>query len=90
MMQVPMADPTDGLFHIMRLRKISVFKVLKNIKNLYGGHLEHLPEIAYTSASEILLSSDTPLLGEIEGDPLPTSEYRIRMLPAALNLLTGL
>ncbi len=90
MMQVPMANPTDGLFNIMRLRKISFFKVLRNIKNLYNGHLEHLPEISYSSASEIYMESETPLLGEIEGDPLPTSAYRIRMLPSALNLLTGI
>ena len=90
MKQVPMANPVDGLFNIMRLRKISPFKVIRNIKNLYAGQLEHLPEISYTAASEIYLESDTPLLGEIEGDTLPTADYHIRMLPGALNMLTGL
>lgn len=90
MMQVPMANPTDGLFNIMRLREISPFKVLRNIRNLYEGKLSHLPEITYTEASEIYLESDWPLLGEIEGDTLPTSNYHIQMLPGALNMLTGL
>ncbi|MBO7623689.1 MAG: diacylglycerol kinase family lipid kinase [Bacteroidales bacterium] len=90
MMQVPMADPADGLFHIMRLRKISPFKVIRNVNNLYSGKLEHLPEISYTAASDICLESDKPLLGEIEGDTLPTATYHIRMLPGALNMLTGL
>ena len=90
MMQVPMANPADGLFNIMRLRKISPFKVIRNVRNLYSGKLEQLPEITYTAASDICLESDSPLLGEIEGDTLPTAEYHIRMLPGALNMLTGL
>lgn len=92
MQQVPMANPTDGMFNIMRLRKISPFKVISNIKNLYTGKLFHLKEITYTEASDIYIesTSEEPVLGEIEGDTLPTTNYHIRMLPHALNMLTGL
>ena len=92
MQQVPMANPTDGLFNIMRLRKISPFKVIANIKNLYAGDLLHLGEITYSEASDIWITSvsEKNVLGEIEGDTLPTADYHIRMLPHALNMLTGL
>ncbi len=89
MMQVPMADPTDGKFHIMRLRSIHPLQVIKNIKNLYKGHLEQLPEITYSEASDIYIECSPHTLGEIEGDTLPTADYHITILPGKLHILTG-
>lgn len=91
MQQVPMADPSDGIFNIMALDKISPLKIVRNINNLYEGHLEHLEEVKYIAAKHVHISSPQALLGETEGETLPVcNEYDIRMLPQAINILTGL
>lgn len=91
MLQVPMANPTDGIFNVMTLNKISPLKIIRNIKKLYSGNIEHIPEVQYITASHLHLSSPVPLAGEIEGEVIPLChEYDIRILPQAINILTGL
>lgn len=90
MQQLPMANPTDGYFDMMQLKSISPFKVLKNIKNLYKGNLEQIPEIRFSKAKELYIKADPYILGEIEGDVLPAADYHIRMIPGALHMLTAL
>ena len=90
MQQLPMANPTDGYFDMMMLKDISPFKILKNIKNLYKGNLEQIPEIRFTKATDIHIGTDPYILGEIEGDVLPTADYHISMIPGALRILTAL
>ena len=90
MQQLHMANPTDGYFDMMMLKDISPFKILKNIKNLYKGNLEQIPEIRFTKATDIHIGTDPYILGEIEGDVLPTADYHISMIPGALRILTAL
>lgn len=89
--QVPMANPTDGLFNSLVVSKISPWKFIRNIKNLYQGRIEHLKEVSYLTSADLQIFSDMPILGEIEGEPLPiTNHYHIKTLPQAINMLTGL
>lgn len=91
MQQVPMADPTDGLFNTMLVNKISPWKIIRNINRLYNGSLSHLNEVSYLTSPDLHIFADTPILGETEGEPLPvTNHYHIQTLPHAINMLTGL
>ena len=91
MRQVPMADPTDGLFNTLIVNKISPWKIIRNIKRLYNGTIDHINETSYITSPNLHITADTPILGEIEGEPLPiTNHYQIQILPQAINMLTGL
>ncbi len=90
MRQVPMADPHDGLLDLVTIRKISPLKVVANVKNLFSGKHINLPEVKVTRTSYVELTSDQPLLGEVEGEMLATGNYRIRMEAKRINILQRL
>ena len=90
MRQVPMADPHDGLLDLVTIRKISPLKVVANVKNLFSGKHINLPEVKVTRTSFVELTSDQPLLGEVEGEMLATGNYRIRMEGKRINILQRL
>ena len=87
MRQVPMADPHDGLLDLVTIRKIRPLKVVANVKNLFSGKHINLPEVKVTRTSYVELTSDQPLLGEVEGEMLATGNYRIRMEEKRINIL---
>ena len=87
MRQVPMANPHDGLLDLVTIRKIRPLKVVANVKNLFSGKHINLPEVKVTRTSYVELTSDQPLLGEVEGEMLATGNYRIRMEEKRINIL---
>lgn len=87
MMQVPMADPTDGLFDIVIIRKISPFKVAANVLNLFKGEHIKLKEVSVIRANEVHISSDFLTLGEVEGEMLTNGDYEIKCFKEAVNIL---
>ena len=87
MRQVPMADPHDGLLDLVTIRKINPIKVIANVKNLFSGKHISLPEVKVTRTAFVELTSDQPLLGEVEGEMLTTGNYRIRMEAKRINIL---
>ena len=87
MRQVPLADPHDGLLDLVTIRKISPLKVVANVKNLFSGKHINLPEVKVTRTPFVELTSEQPLLGEVEGEMLTTGNYRIRMEGKRINIL---
>jgi YegS/Rv2252/BmrU family lipid kinase len=87
MKQVPHADPTDGLLDIVLIRNIKARKVLANVGRLFKGKHLHLEEISVHQGAEVELCSTTDLLGEVEGEMLPTGSYKINIQKQALNIL---
>ena len=90
MRQAPMADPTDGQLDVVLIRKLSPFKVLANVKKLYAGKHIHLKEVAISRTNFVELSSPQTLYGEVEGEMLPTGNYRISVESKKLNVLSFL
>ena len=88
MKQVPMANPTDGLFDVVVIEKISTGKVVKNVKKLYSGLHLNLPEVHVYQTDRLTLSSVEGLLGEVEGELLPQGDFEISLLPHAIHLFT--
>lgn len=87
MRQVPMADPTDGAFDIVSIRKVPALKVVTNVKRLFSGEHIKMEEVHVIRAKSLGISSNKPLLGEVEGELLTTGNYRITMAPGRLNVL---
>ncbi len=89
MRQVPMANPHDGQLDIVMIKKISPLKVLFNVKNLFSGRHVSLPEVKVIKADQVEIAAKNPIFGEVEGEILTKGNYRIRLLPNRLNVLTN-
>lgn len=89
MRQVPMANPTDGIFDVVIIKKIHPFKVIKNVTSLYGGtHLEALTEAVLYKTTKLEIQSDSYTVGEVEGELINQGNYVIKMLPQAIHMMT--
>lgn len=87
MRQVPMAEPDDGLFDVVVIRKVSLPKVILNVKRLFSGTHVRLKEVKHFRSDFLEIQSSKAVLGEVEGELLPMGNYRIEMLPRALHVL---
>ena len=88
MRQCPEAIPNDGLFDVVLIEKLSILKVLLNIKKLFkGDHVKNLKEVFMYRTDYMEINSEPHILAEVEGEMLATGNYRIRCLSSAIHLL---
>lgn len=87
MKQVPMANPTDGYLDVVVIRKISLLKVISNVKRLFSGEHIRLKEVSTHKVTEVEIKSTPYCLGEVEGEMLISGDYKISIIPQALNIL---
>jgi len=88
MCQCPEAISNDGLLDVVLIEKVSIPKVLLNIKNLFKGlHVKKLKEVSMTRTDNLEIITSPYVIGEVEGELLTTGNYRIRCLPSAINLM---
>ena len=86
MRQCPEAIPDDGLFDVVVIEKVSVFKVLLHIKNLFdGSHVKKLKEVSMKRTDYLEINTHPYIPGEVEGEMLSIGNYRIRCLPSAIQ-----
>ena len=89
MKQCPTAIPNDHLFEMIVIDKVSKFKVIKNVKNLYdGSHVDKLKEITSYKASTIEIKANPYILGEVEGELLSSGNYKISNINPGINILS--
>ena len=65
--QNPEADPQDGIFHAMFVKKPTFKQILKALPKLYNGHLTDLPFIYPLVGKEIEISYRKHILFEADG-----------------------
>ena len=65
--QNPEADPTDGIFHAMFVKKPTFTQILKALPNLFNGHLTDLPFIYPLVGKEITIDYRKHILFEADG-----------------------
>ena len=65
--QNPDADPTDGLFHAMFVKKPTLKQIIKALPKLYNGKLTELPFIYPLCGKEIEISYHKHILFEADG-----------------------
>jgi YegS/Rv2252/BmrU family lipid kinase len=89
MRQCPEAIPNDGLLDVVLIEKVTVLKVLLNIKNLFKGlHVKKLNEVSMIKTDYLEINTTPFIIGEVEGELLTTGNYRIRCLASAINCVT--
>lgn len=91
MRQAPMAVPDDGFLDVVVVPKVSNWTVFKNFKKIFSGdHIRTIKSIRTCQTDHLEVSSAKLLRSEVEGEMLPTGDYKIDVLPGALNVLTNL
>ena len=65
--QNPDADPSDGVFHAMFVKKPTFVQILKAFPNLFNGHLTDLPFIYPLIGKEIVIDYRKHILFEADG-----------------------
>jgi YegS/Rv2252/BmrU family lipid kinase len=89
MRQCPEAISNDGLFDVVMIEKVSVIKVLLNIKNLFeGAHVKKLKEVSMMRTNYLEINTEPFIPGEVEGELLTAGNYRIRCLESAMNMMS--
>ena len=89
MKQCPNAIPNDHFFEMIVIDKVSKFKVIKNVKNLFdGSHVEKLKEITSYKASSIEIKANPHILGEVEGELLSLGDYKISSINPGIHILS--
>jgi diacylglycerol kinase family enzyme len=88
MRQCPEAIPDDGLLDVVMIEKVSILKVLLNIKNLFAGsHVKKLKEVSMFKTNSLEINTDPFISGEVEGEMLTAGNYRIRCFASAIHFM---
>jgi YegS/Rv2252/BmrU family lipid kinase len=89
MMQVPDADPTDGLFDITVIRKIGKFSVIRNLGRLYNGSIIKHPKVSALRGKLINIQADPPAYLETDGESLGHTPFQFSIVPASIKIIKG-
>lgn len=89
MMQAPDAIPNNGSFQLTVIRKIGIWTLIKNLKGLFDGTFVHDKHVSTYTVTKVELESKIAIPGEADGENLGVGNYRIDMLPHALNVIYG-
>ncbi|HZJ73181.1 MAG TPA: diacylglycerol kinase family protein [Perlabentimonas sp.] len=88
-MQAPKADPSDGLFDITFIKKVSRFSLLTNISKLYNGNILKHPQVLRYQSAEVQVSSPSNLTIEVDGESLGSSPFTFSVVPQSVRVIVG-
>jgi YegS/Rv2252/BmrU family lipid kinase len=89
MMQVPNADPTDGLFDITVIRKIGKFSVIRNLGRLYNGSIVKHSKVSALRGKNINIQASPPVYLETDGESLGHTPFQFSIIPASIKIIKG-
>lgn len=89
MMQAPDALPNNGSFQLTLIRKIGIWTLIKNLKGLFDGTFVHDRHVSTFDVQKVELESKIPIPGEADGENLGKGNFRIELLPHAMNVIYG-
>ena len=85
----PQADPSDGWFDLLLVGNLSRWQLLSYFPRIYQGKLAgipHVEQLRVRSLSATAASARVPM--NVDGEPVGQLPVQIRILPAALLVLT--
>jgi len=89
MMQVPNADPADGLFDITVIKKIGRFSVIRNLGKLYNGTIIYHPKVKSFRGKSIFINAHSPVYLETDGESLGHSPFEFEIIPGSISIIQG-
>ncbi len=89
MMQLPFADPADGLLDITVINKVGRFTIIRNVKNLYDGSFVKIPQVQTFQGKKVRVESARKMYLEADGESLGHSPFTFEILPGSLKVIIG-
>lgn len=82
------AVPDDGLIDLIVVPKLRIIQVIAHLMDMFSGdHIDKIKTIRKTLATDITITSPQLLRAETEGELLTFGNYRIEVIPNAINTL---
>jgi YegS/Rv2252/BmrU family lipid kinase len=84
----PMAKNTDNILELLIAKPVTRRRILSLLPKLMNGTHVREKDILHHSVTTLSIRSDAPIPSHLDGEVQPLqSEFEIRVLPGALNLL---
>lgn len=83
----PSAQPDDGLFDVVRVRRLGRLEVLANLRRLYDGTLPAHPKVAIGPARRLRLQTPRPCAIQADGELVGETPATLSVLPGALTVV---
>jgi diacylglycerol kinase (ATP) len=83
---IPHAPQRGNQLAITRVEKVSKWKVIRNILNLYSGNLAHIPEVNLSFATNISILS-AGLNVQIDGELSGQTPIQIELVPTCFYVM---
>lgn len=87
MMQVPNANPADGLFDITIIHQLKKLSVIRHIRKLYNGNILKHPRVRSLQGKNIYIKSKTPVFLETDGESLGHSPFEFSIIPESISII---
>ncbi len=84
----PTALLDDGMLDVVSIEQMSRARYAWELRKVFKGTHTNLPVVRTDSAYEAVISADRPFTMYADGDPIGELPVRVRVLPAALGVLT--
>ncbi|AFL99186.1 conserved protein of unknown function BmrU [Desulfitobacterium dehalogenans ATCC 51507] len=88
MMIAPHAELDDGLFNIIVLGDLPIFKVLRHLPKIYQGHHLEVPGVTVYRGKEISIISNPSAYLELDGEHLGFTPVHFSLIPQGIRLWT--
>lgn len=89
MMQLPFADPADGLLDVTIINKVGRFTIIRNVKNLYDGSFVKIPQVKTYQGKTVTVTSTRKMFLEADGESLGHSPFKFEVIPRILKVIIG-
>ncbi len=87
MMQVPMADFSDGVFDIVLIEPLNLFEILTQLPKLYKGTHITYKKIHHYKGREIEIVPQRHIPAEVEGELAGEGAFTVKPALSAINVL---
>lgn len=87
MMQLPAADPSDGLLDMTIIRRISKYRVIKNLKTLFNGTLYDVREVVHSRGKKIKVECDRDIILEADGEILGNTPFEFQIIEKGIKVV---
>lgn len=82
------AVPDDGRIDLIVIPKMGIPKVVAHLSEMFSGdHIDKIKSIRKTLATDIAITSPQLFRAEVEGELLTFGNYRVEVIPNAINTL---
>jgi YegS/Rv2252/BmrU family lipid kinase len=89
MRQTPFAVPNDGILDVTIIKGMGKLEIIMNLRILYDGTILNHPKIEGHKCKNVIVTSDSVLYVEADGESLGHTPAEFRIIPSSINIVYG-